>query len=66
MTIATDPKLLTPKEVQRLLRCSRSKLYRLRRRPDFPRPLLIGTACRWPEAEILAWLAKQPRAEVCR
>ena len=56
-------KLLTVDEVMETLSVSRSTVYRFIRDRDFPPPVKIGPGCnRWPEAEIDAWVLKQPRA----
>lgn len=40
---------------------SRSTIYDMMDRGDFPRPIRIGRrAVAWPESEVLAWLADRP------
>ena len=60
--IETD-RLLTRIEVERRVGLKRSSLYREMRRGEFPLPLRVGPkAVRWPESEILAWVAARPRS----
>ena len=55
--------LLRRDAVEKLTGLSRSSIYRLMRQGLFPEPLAVGPrAVRWPETEILAWLAARPRA----
>jgi len=57
----TQEQLLRVEDVRRRLQLSRSSFYRLRkRRPDFPAPVhpTGGTAVRWRQADIDAWLEK--------
>lgn len=50
-----DP-LLTAREVQQVLRISRRTFYRLRHRPDFPAPLVLGPRShRWRRSAVRAW-----------
>ena len=40
---------------------SRSTIYEMMDRGEFPRPIRVGRrAVAWPESSVLAWLAKRP------
>ena len=59
----TDPtpvvdKLLTLSEVRGVVGLSSATLYRMIERGDFPRPVKIGRAARWPTSEITAFIEK--------
>lgn len=42
---------------------SRSTIYDMMTRGEFPRPVRIGRrAVAWPESEVVAWLADRPTA----
>ncbi len=42
---------------------SRSTIYEMMDRGEFPRPIRIGRrAVAWPESAVIAWLAKRPLA----
>ena len=42
---------------------SRSHIYRLMQKGDFPRPVRIGPAAvRWRESEVNAWVESRPKA----
>ena len=59
----TETRLLRRAEVERYCQISRSTIYRLMRAGLFPEPIRIGPqAVRWPEQELMAWLARRPRA----
>ena len=61
MTIET--RLLRRTEVEQYCQIGRSTIYRLMRAGLFPEPIRIGPrAVRWPEQELMAWLARRPRA----
>lgn len=50
-------------ELLRLLGLSRSTLFRMVKRGDFPRPLQIGLrAVGWRVDEVQQWIAERPRA----
>lgn len=48
--------LVTGAEIARRLRVSRQRVYQLRQRPDFPKPIgRIGKALVWRWAEVKEW-----------
>jgi prophage regulatory protein len=50
--------------VEKLSGLSRSTIYDLMSRGEFPRPIkLTSKAVAWSEEEILAWLASRPRSK---
>jgi len=51
-------KLLTLPEVRGLVGLSSSTLYRMIERGDFPHPVKIGRAARWPTSEIATFIDK--------
>ena len=59
----TTERLLNRKEVELATGFSCTSIYRLMRAGKFPEPLKVGErAVRWPESEIVQWLAERPRA----
>ena len=62
-TPAPYGRLLTLDDLKRKLGVSRTATWNLRRRPDFPRPVLIGEARKFIEAEVDDWIASQPRED---
>ena len=59
----TMKRLLTRREVEFRVGLARSTIYRLMRSGKFPHPKRIaGRAVRWPENELDAWIAAQPRS----
>jgi prophage regulatory protein len=59
-TPASELKLLRPKQIERLLGCSSTSLWRWAQLPDFPRPIRIGKrAIAYREDEIIAWLEQR-------
>ena len=43
---------------------SRSTIYEMMDRGEFPRPIRVGRrAVAWPESAVLAWLAARPTAQ---
>jgi len=49
--------------VEAAIGLSRSTLYSMMERGEFPRPVRIGRrAVAWPESTVLAWLAERPVA----
>ncbi len=60
----TPDRLLTPEDILAKLNISRSKLYMLLGQANFPQPVKIGQHNRWPEREVLAWIAEQPRGTI--
>jgi prophage regulatory protein len=57
----TDP-LLTLERVTELTGFKRSKIYAMIADESFPRPLKIGSASRWPESSIAAWIEQQKQS----
>jgi excisionase family DNA binding protein len=51
------PPLLTPAEVQKILRLSRAKVYRMLRLKEIP-SVRIGRAVRIPRDRFISWLEK--------
>lgn len=76
MSHSEDPKtsaelrLFTVKDLQVIFRLSRSSIYRLIQRDEFPKPVVIGPAdkksssIRWREDEINAFIDNLPRGKV--
>lgn len=61
--MTTHQRLLRRVDVERYCQISRSTIYKLMRAGLFPLPIRIAPgAVRWPEQELAAWLARQPRA----
>jgi len=59
---AIEP-LFSPKETMRIVRKSRSQLYRDIKAGTFPRPIRIGKRrTMFVPAEIRSWISSQPRA----
>ena len=59
-----NDRLLKIGEVVAMVALSESSIYREMRRGHFPQPIRVGArAVRWWLSEILAWLARRPRAE---
>ncbi|MCY4507671.1 MAG: AlpA family transcriptional regulator [Acidobacteria bacterium] len=62
MNTAPTDRMLARPEVEALTGLSTSTIYEYMRNGDFPRPIQVGVrAVRWPESEIMAWLADRPR-----
>jgi len=49
--------LLTISDVCAWWKVDRATLHRWRTRPEFPRPIVIGSSMRWSRAELLTYLA---------
>jgi len=61
-TVPPQPQLLTPADLCKILRITRTTLWRWRVKGEFPDALLMpGHQPRWTPGAIEAWLAKQPR-----
>ena len=55
-------KYLRRRAVEQLTGLSRSTIYELMSRGDFPRPIkLTSKAVAWSEEELLAWLSARPK-----
>ena len=60
---ATTPLLISAPDAARLLGVSERSFHNLRHRPDFPRPITIGTRCvRWRVADLEAFIEALPPA----
>ncbi len=61
---ASEPVLLTERQVCRLLGVSRVSLFKWRRRGVFPRPIRFGPGrmIRWRREDVATWLASRPVA----
>lgn len=46
-------------EVLAIVKCSKSQLYNLMEREDFPRPIKVGSSNRWIRSEVEDWFAVQ-------
>ena len=58
-----NERLLTRREVETMTGLSTSSVYRLMRAGAFPAPIRVGLkAVRWPQSEIVKFLATRPRA----
>jgi len=56
-SMPSTPQLLTIDDLRRLFRCGRTTAYARVREPGFPSPLVLsGSAHRWWQHEVLAWL----------
>ena len=56
-------RLLKRIQVEEITGLSRSSIYRLMARGEFPRPVRVGPAAvRWRESDITAWLESRPIA----
>lgn len=57
---ASTEAILRLRDVLRRVGLSRSSVYALAARGDFPAPVKLGTrAAGWPESEITAWIARR-------
>ncbi len=58
----SEPHLRRP-AIEALTGLSRSTIYEMMTRGEFPRPIRIGRrAVAWPESAVVAWLANRPAA----
>ena len=48
--------LMTQVDMMEFMRISRSTLYRMSQRDDFPRPVIVGGMKRWRRDELESWL----------
>lgn len=63
--MASDEALLDTREICRLLGISRTTLWRLRQRRDFPSPIRLSTRrIAWRRDAIDAWLEARDRADL--
>jgi len=57
-------KYLRRPAVEEVTGLSRSTIYEMMDRGEFPRPIRIGRrAVAWPEGSVLSWLAARPTAQ---
>lgn len=57
-------RLLRRREVEEITGLSRSSIYRLMQKDEFPRPVKVGPAAvRWRESDIADWLESRPIAK---
>lgn len=62
--------LYTVKDLQRIFGLSRSSVYRMIARDDFPRPVILGpsdkrgAAARWRSDEIMTFIGTLPREKL--
>jgi prophage regulatory protein len=55
---STGERLLSPKEVIKRTSLSRTTLWRLSRRGDFPKPISLSPGRRgWPESAVAKWIS---------
>ncbi len=56
-------RLLSRRRVEEVTGISRSSIYRLKERGEFPQPVRVGrTAVRWKESDIAEWIESRPKA----
>lgn len=53
------PILLDIKEVSELIKRSRSTIYKMEAKGEFPEPLKLGASTRWKRDEVVAWIEEQ-------
>jgi prophage regulatory protein len=58
----TGDRFMTLKEVEKKVRFKKSAIYARAANGEFPKPIKIGAATRWSEAEIEEWMEKQKAA----
>lgn len=51
--------LLSQHDLMEIMKVSRSTLWRVRQRENFPRPVMVLGCKRWRPEELKAWLDKQ-------
>lgn len=51
-------KMLTAKDLQEFFSVSKSTVYQLTRRSDFPQGVRFGETRRWPLSQVSTWLEK--------
>lgn len=58
-----NDRLLRRRQVEEITGLSRSSIYRLMRKGEFPSPVRVGpSAVRWKASDISAWLESRPPA----
>ena len=58
---SAPPLMVSREDVAALCGCSRTHIYTLQKRSDFPKPIDLTGSPRWFEAEVIAWLQSLPR-----
>ena len=58
-SMTTDADLMNVHEVLARLTVSRTTLYSLLAKQQFPQPIRLGRCCRWPRSEVEGWLEAQ-------
>ncbi len=51
--------LIPLEAVEQLIHVKRTKIYKMIAAGEFPRPVKIGSASRWPESKVEAWIAER-------
>jgi predicted DNA-binding transcriptional regulator AlpA len=57
-----NPEILSTRRVREHLGISRTTLWKLRQRPDFPRPTVLNGRLYWKATQLLAWAKGLPAA----
>ncbi|WP_019558516.1 AlpA family transcriptional regulator [Thioalkalivibrio sp. ALE12] len=57
-----QPELLRQNDVIRMTGMSRTTIYRLRRRGEFPPPRTLGTTIAWRRRDVEEWINRLPEA----
>ena len=52
-----EVKILRMRDVMERTRCSKSKVYSMIKRGEFPSPVKVGGVALWPRAAVDAWCA---------
>ena len=64
METQSNTRLLTQKDVEEIVRLSKTSLYRYMRAGQFPEPLRIGPkAVRWRADEVQDWIESRSRSQ---
>ena len=63
--IKIQPAVLRLSDLTRYLAVGRSRIYQLRREPDFPKPIRLGQrSVGWRRSEIDRWVESRSRVEL--
>src|SRR6185369_1356270 len=57
--------LLNQKELLKIMKISRSTLWRVRQEENFPKPMMVLGCKRWCQKELQAWLDQRAASRVC-
>lgn len=58
--ITNEHKLIRRPEVEKLMALSRSRIYDLMQKNEFPKPVQLGAmSVAWLEIEVIAWIASR-------